>query len=251
MLKPLTTALFLGLTLVPVTYVYSSDVNSPPTDNPVKTVAPFKAQYQVFRRGSSVGKAIRQLSMLENGQAEYSYNTDLKLFIFSDKRSETSVINWQGYQVIPSQYTYKREGTGKDKFYQWQYDVEAGQATDVRKKKSYQLDFPENVQDKLSYHFKHRLTMLNEPEKQSYSYPVVTTSGTVKDYQYQYDGKETIELPYGSLETIRLKRAVKNKDRVTYAWFAPELDYLLVKLRQLKDGSEQFEARLESYQLEQ
>ncbi|MFQ3195609.1 MAG: hypothetical protein ACI9N3_002443 [Colwellia sp.] len=33
---------------------------------------------------------------------------------------------------------------------------------------------------------------------------------------------------------------------MTYAWFAPELDYLLVKLYQIKADVEQFEVQLKS-----
>jgi predicted homoserine dehydrogenase-like protein len=51
-------------------------------------------------------------------------------------------------------------------------------------------------------------------------------------------------LPYGLIKTIKLKREIKEKKRVTYAWFAPELDYLLVRLYQVKKGTEQFEAQL-------
>jgi len=48
------------------------------------------------------------------------------------------------------------------------------------------------------------------------------------------------------VKTIRLKREVIEKKRVTYAWFAPELNYLLVKLNQTKGDVEQFEAQLKS-----
>jgi len=53
-------------------------------------------------------------------------------------------------------------------------------------------------------------------------------------------------LPYGLVKTIRLKREIIEKERITYAWFSPELDYLLVKLYQIKAGAEQFEAQLKS-----
>ena len=46
-----------------------------------------------------------------------------------------------------------------------------------------------------------------------------------------------------------LPPGVKEKERVTYAWFAPELNYLLVKLYQVKAGTEQFEAQLSSLTL--
>ena len=57
-------------------------------------------------------------------------------------------------------------------------------------------------------------------------------------------------LPYGLIKTIRLKREVIEKKRITYAWFAPELNYLLVKLYQTKAGVEQFEAQLTALETE-
>ena len=51
-------------------------------------------------------------------------------------------------------------------------------------------------------------------------------------------------LPYGLIKTVKFKREIVNKKRITYAWFAPELDFLLVKLYQIKGGVEQFEAQL-------
>ena len=51
-------------------------------------------------------------------------------------------------------------------------------------------------------------------------------------------------LPYGLVNTIRLKREGIEKHKGTYAWFAPELNYLLVKIQQIKSGVEQFEAQL-------
>jgi len=89
-----------------------------------------------------------------------------------------------------------------------------------------------------------------DPSQTRYIYPVINTSGSIKEYDYQYDGEEELILPYGLIKTIRFKREVKEKERITYAWFAPELDYLLVKLYQMKGRTEQFEAQLSSLTIE-
>jgi hypothetical protein len=78
---------------------------------------------------------------------------------------------------------------------------------------------------------------------------VINTAGSIKDYIYEYDGEEELILPYGLVKTVRFKREIKDKERITYAWFAPEFDYLLVKLYQTKAGNEQFEAQLSGYTL--
>ncbi len=72
----------------------------------------------------------------------------------------------------------------------------------------------------------------------------------MKDYTYQYDGEEELILPYGLVKTVRYKREIKAKKRITYTWFAPELNYLLVKLYQIKAGNEQFEAQLSNLTVE-
>jgi hypothetical protein len=46
---------------------------------------------------------------------------------------------------------------------------------------------------------------------------------------------EVIEAPIGAYEAIRVKR-VREKDspRQTYIWFAPELNYQIIKLKQIE-----------------
>ncbi len=207
-------------------------------------VKPFTAEYNIIHKSSPVGKAVRTLKFLENGQAKYSYETNIEWLIFSDIRHEISTLDIKNNQVIPNHYVYQREGTGKDKFYEWRYDIENNKAIDMTNGREEQVEFPVNIQDKLSYHLQNRLNLLANPEQKLFVYPVISTSGSIKNHVYQYDGEEELMLPYGLVKTIKLKREVIEKKRVTYAWFAPELNYLMVKLYQAKSGVEQFEAQL-------
>ena len=209
-------------------------------------VPAFNANYTILRSSKSVGKATRKLSYLDNGMAKYSYHTDIEWLIFSDTRDETSTVKLNGNKVTPTNYVFKREGTGRDKYYEWSYDTANGTATDEKKNKTKTIDFPDNIQDSLSYHLQHRLNLISKPEQKQFVYPVIKSSGSLKNYVYQYDGEEEIMLPYGLVKTVKFKREVVEKKRITYAWFAPELDYLLVKLYQIKGDVEQFEAQLES-----
>lgn len=204
----------------------------------------FKAEYTILHKSSPVGTGIRELKYLTDGSVHYSYTTDIEWLIFSDKRHEESFIQLNENQAMPTRYIYTREGTGRDKSFEWTYDIANNKATDVKKDKTHLVRFPKNIQDKLSYHLQNRIDLIENPEQKHFVYPVISTSGSIKNYVYQYDGTEEIMLPYGLVKTIRLKREVVEKKRVTYAWFAPELNYLLVKLYQAKGGNEQFEAQL-------
>ena len=243
MLKSLPYVTLLASTLT----LFSSTSFAQATDQTSKVMVPaFNANYTILRSSKSVGKATRKLSYLDNGMAKYSYHTDIEWLIFSDTRDEISTVKLNGNKVTPTNYVFKREGTGRDKYYEWSYDTANGTATDEKKNKTKTIDFPDNIQDSLSYHLQHRLNLISKPEQKQFVYPVIKSSGSLKNYVYQYDGEEEIMLPYGLVKTVKFKREVVEKKRITYAWFAPELDYLLVKLYQIKGDVEQFEAQLES-----
>jgi len=220
----------------------------------ISLIPAFSASYTLLHKSKPVGTAIRELTYIDNTEkansksksAVYHYETDIEWLIFSDKRIETSTLSLENGKVTPHHYIYNREGTGRDKSYEWQYNFAEKTAMDVKKHKVINLNETDNLQDKLSYHLQNRLDLLNQPEKKLFTYPVISTSGSIKNYTYQYDGEEELILPYGLVRTIRLKREVSEKKRITYAWLAPELNYLLVKLYQVKAGAEQFEAQLAS-----
>jgi hypothetical protein len=207
-------------------------------------IQPFTAQYNLIRSSDIVGTATRTLKYLAKNKAEYHYKTDIEWLIFSDSRQETSVLKLNKFKVTPLQYHFKREGTGRDKSYQWQYDIPQNIAKNLKEDTKLNIKFPANIQDKLSYHLQNRLNLIQHPKQKLFVYPVISHSGKIKSYVYQYDGEDELMLPYGLIKTIRLKREVIEKKRITYVWFAPELNYLMVKVQQIKSGVEQFEVQL-------
>jgi hypothetical protein len=209
-------------------------------------IQPFTAKYNLIRSADIVGTAKRTLKYLTNNKAEYSYKTDIEWLIFSDERQETSLINLVDHKIIPLEYKFLRSGTGPDKSQHWQYNTSENIAKNIKETSELTVEFPENIQDKLSYHLQNRLNLIKLPEQKLFVYPVISHSGKIKNYVYQYDGEDELMLPYGLIKTIRLKREVIEKNKVTYAWFAPELNYLLVKIQQIKSDVEQFEAQLTS-----
>ncbi len=215
-------------------------------DSFTSLVKPFKAEYTILHKSKSVGKGVRQLEQLSNNTYKYSYTTDIEWLIFDDIRTEDSIVKIENNYIIPTHYHYMRAGTGRDKSNEWTYDVVNNTARNLDKKETISIDYPQNIQDKLSYHLQHRLNLINNPEQKVFIYPVIKTSGKISNYTYEYDKKEELMLPYGLVKTIKLKRVLVEKKRTTYAWFAPELDFLLVKLQQIKNGVEQFEAQLNS-----
>lgn len=250
MLKPLYRCILLLSMTTPAWAITTQAPSSTDKNNSTVLVKPFKAEYNIIHKSKRVGKGIRQLEKLENNTYKYSYTTDIEWLIFSDIRTEESIVRIDKGNVTPTHYQFTRAGTGPDKSTEWTYNVPNNTAHNPDENETISVKFPKNIQDKLSYHLQHRINLIGNPDQKHFVYPVIKSSGSISNYVYQYDGEEEVMLPYGLVKTIKLKREVVEKKRTTYAWFAPELDYLLVKLYQVKGGVEQFEAQLNTLEVE-
>lgn len=216
-------------------------------------ITPFTAQYNIIHKGDLVGTGVRELVYLENGDVDYSYKTDIEWLIFSDSRKEKSILSLDNGIITPKHYLYERTGTGRDKRVEWQFVPEKNQAVCIEESEddhTINLSFANQLQDKLSYHLQQRLNLIKNPMQKQFVYSVIQNSGKTKNYVYEYEGEEELMLPYGTVKAIKFKREVIEKKKITYVWFAPELDYLLVRLYQIKADVAQFEAQLDKYALQ-
>ncbi|WP_371372595.1 DUF3108 domain-containing protein [Thalassotalea aquiviva] len=204
----------------------------------------FTAHYNIVHDGDIVGKGKRQLTHLDDGSIDFSYQTEIEWFIFEDQREEFTNVRIINDTVIPNSYKSTRKGTGKDKFYHWQYNAEQQSITNLKKKSSKPtlIKWPEGLQSKLSYHLQTRLNLINGVN--DFDFEVINTSGKIKTYHYEYVGKEEIMLPFGVINTVKLQRKKINSEQVTYVWLAPELDFAMVKLHQIDGSLKQFHAEL-------
>lgn len=58
----------------------------------------------------------------------------------------------------------------------------------------------------------------------------------VKRYEVEVLGEEKVAVPGGEFQTLKVERRRPGSSRSSLLWCAPELDYLPVRLEQLKDG---------------
>lgn len=212
----------------------------------VSHVDDFTAKFNIIHDEDVVGKAVQTLTNLPDGSVKFTYKTDIKWLIFSDHRNEVTTNKIVNGLVIPLSYKSTREGTGKDKSYEWLYDATAKTATNVKKKnKVKNIDWPKGLQSKLSYHLQSRLNLINN--KKEFNFKALSTSAKIREYNYEYIGKEELMLPYGIIDAIKLRRKKPGSKQVTYAWFAPSLNFMMVKLHQIESNFQQFQAQLVSF----
>ena len=75
----------------------------------------------------------------------------------------------------------------------------------------------------------------------------VADGGKLKQYTFQVIGTETVGLPAGRFETVKLNRVGDSKEKLTYIWCAPQLHFLPVRIWQRKKDLSEYQSELESF----
>ncbi|MGB0203413.1 MAG: DUF3108 domain-containing protein [Neptuniibacter sp.] len=191
---------------------------------------PFSASYEInWKSGISLsGNTVRTLSTNENG--DWSFESKASAMFASV--FESTQFKWQNNQIIPLKYHFKQSVLGKKRIADVSFDWEQLKVTNTVEDKPWKMPISEGVQDKLSYQLLLQQDLARGLEEFNYS---VADGGKLKQYKFVVDGKEIVEAPIGSYEAIRIKRLRDaKKNRETFIWFAPELDYQIIKLHQIE-----------------
>lgn len=202
----------------------------------------FEAEYVVYRFGRSLGKAKLSLKADENNLYRLDYYSKVSAFFLSDVRSETSFFTFEDNQLHPNIYAYSRSGTGSNKSTKIQFDAEKSTVTINQ---AQPIDWQGQLDNQL-YRLDVQLKLASG--KREFEYNIVNNRGELRHYELKVVGKEQLDLPFGMIEGIKVKILRNNSSRETIAWFSPQLNYQLVKLKQFKDGDEQGEIRLKLFE---
>lgn len=218
--------------------------NSSPTQTTQNHVlTPFNAKYKVSKGRLNLGSAKRQLSQIDENRFTFSYFSELSFLILSDHRRETSELTIDEQTVTPIRYLFKREGTGSDK----STTLSFNESNIIDNEENVEIDADASIHwyDEISYQLQMKLDLA--AGKTEMKYYLIDHKKRDKLYHFKVVANETIEVPAGKIKTVKLQRIRKNSDRLTEFWLAPELGYLLIRIRQERDGSEVADAQLEKY----
>ncbi len=205
----------------------------------------FEASYDILRKGENHGQGVRTLKKLADNNYQVSYHSDIEWMIFSDSRKETSKFTFNNSKVSPVDYSMIRKGTGPDKKYTLSFNATDKLVNSSESKYPIKCEWSEQFQDSISYQVQVREDL--KMGKTNLSYPLVDKKGNCRDYDFEVVGTEMISLPIGNIEAIKVKRLYDNDKRQALAWFAPEMDYMLVRMWKGEKGVEQFEVQMKSF----
>ncbi|MGD8630929.1 MAG: DUF3108 domain-containing protein, partial [Gammaproteobacteria bacterium] len=75
----------------------------------------------------------------------------------------------------------------------------------------------------------------------------IADDGKLREYRFKVVGKETLELPAGTFDTVKITRLRDNNKRETYVWCAPELNYLPVRIWQREKDDREYQSDLAEF----
>lgn len=204
---------------------------------------PYEASYVLSRRGTERGDAKRVLEQLDDGQWRYFTVTSASMLFLSDKRENDTRFELEDGRVVPVSFDYSRTGTGSNRSLNVSFDRANEQVLDVHGN-PVDLEWDPDLLDPNAV--LHQLQLDVAGGEDRWTYTLVDESGNKRDYEFARVNTETLSLPYGEVEAIRVDRVRESERRQTHFWFAPELNYTLVKMQQLKEGKEQAQIQLQT-----
>lgn len=231
--------------LVTATPVLSALKASELSDNATESlIRPYTANYVISRRGSNYGTGVKEVKQIAEKRYLLSYRSEVSFLFLSDKRNESSQLLLENERLFVDWYRFQRLGTGKDKDDKYYFDRQTHQVKDRNEViRLGREGFDSSILDQLSYQL--QLEMDFRAGKRQFDYQAINRKGVLRRYQFEIlASEETLSLPFGEVNTVKLHRITDNTKRKTYAWFCPQLDYLMVRLQQFEDNKENFNIAL-------
>lgn len=211
------------------------------------SLKPIKAKYSAsLEKGIPFsGSATRTLKQRDDGLWEYRFDVDS---FIADIR-ESLLLEWDGRRVIPLEYRYKLSGMMiPDRAARLDFDWNKYRVRNDIKDKPWYMDIHRGVLDKLGFQLQLRQDLKAGKRRMVYE---IADGGQLKEYEFRVVGETVLNTDnHGAVRTVQVEKVREPyKKRETDLWFAPEWDYLLVRMVQVESDGTRYEINLDEARL--
>ena len=207
----------------------------------------FAATFKIMRGSLRLGTTEVTLTVEGNGDYRYESHTWpsswISWLLKEDLRElSRGIMDHAG--IRPLFYRYQRSGRRTTRTAELTFDWKTSTVVNDVDDSKWEMTIPAGTLDKLST----QLGMMRELQDGATDKTfAVADGGKLKQYAFQVIGTETMELPAGRFETVKLNRVGDSKEKLTYIWCAPELHYLPVRIWQRNKDQREYQSELESF----
>lgn len=206
---------------------------------------PSDATYVLSRGPLTLGEARFQLTAIDANCARYEYQAKpsgiARLFI--GNVSERSDFCMADGKVLSQSFEFKRADKSEDNFtlsFNWKDAVVRSSAGEMRPLETGMID-------RLAMQIAVQNWVIDrkgEVGPEEFSVTKVEDD-RAKVYRFRITGRETVETPAGTFDTVKVER-VDDPKKSTISWLAPDRGYLAVKVQQTRKGDEQLKMLLKN-----
>lgn len=191
-------------------------------------------------KGVSInGSAVRRLEPQPDGTWLYRFDVDS----FIADIEESLHFRWENNQVVPLRYRYKLSGlmiSDRERSIDFNRDTQTVSGHFEGDK--FQMDLKENALGPLGYQLQLMQDLKAGKREMTYS---VIDDGDYDENRFAVIGEESLKTALGELNTLKAEKIRDpGSKRETLMWFAPELDYLLVRLVQVESDGTRYEIKI-------
>ena len=207
----------------------------------------FTASYKVSRGAITIGTARIALTREHGGGYHYEshrWPARLASLFNKDKVHETSSGGIDGDTLRPSKYHYLRTGGERERVAHLTFDWDAGIVVNNVAGSRWKMAIPADTHDKLSTQLGMMAALARDRTAFSFN---VADGGTLKQYRYRVVGRESVSVPAGDFATVKVERTSDNDRRRTWAWCAPALNYLPVRIVRQEADDAEYSSDLEGF----
>ncbi|MFW1677098.1 DUF3108 domain-containing protein [Pontibacter sp. JAM-7] len=197
---------------------------------------PFVADYTIDWNGGLAMSGTTMRSLKQQTATTWQFKSSATSLLAGIE--ETTQVEWHKQRIRPLNYQYRRSVLGKKRKVDISFDWAKQEATNTVKNKPWKMPVSDQVQDKLSYQL--LLQQLLAEGKTEFEFDVAD-GGHLKQYRFAVNGEEIITAPIGKFNAVRVDRIHdEDSDRKTLIWFAPELNYQIIKLHHVEDKGKEY-----------
>jgi len=207
----------------------------------------FKATYELSRGSMKIGNSTIELSTGANGSYTYKSRSSTVRWVawfLKGKLYETSRGRFTDSGIRPDRYEYKRSGPGKEREASLTFNWKSLRVQNNVEDSKWEMDIQPGTLDKLASQLGMMAALARGETDITFR---IADGGKLKGYRFTVVGEETLELPAGTFETVKVSKLRDDRQRETLIWCAPELHYLPVRIRQREKDESEYQSDLESF----
>jgi len=207
----------------------------------------FDASFRIMNGGLRLGTT--EVSLTVEGSGDYRYESHtwpsswiswlLKEDLLERSRG---ILDRSG--IRPLFYEYRRSGRRRTRTAELTFDWSTSTVVNNVAESKWEMTIPAGTLDKLSTQLGIMLELQNGATEKTFA---VADGGKLKQYAFQVIGSETVDLPAGRFEAVKLNRLGVSAEQLTYIWCVPELHYLPVRILQRKEDKSEYLRELERF----